>query len=314
MNASRGRPLTLLLLAISLIGCASAKEESNKRLREVTVTTAQTKTVSLTQPFVGQIRSHHRVEIRAPESGYLANVVIKEGQEVKQDDLLFQITPTNTKVAREKQQDLQVISVRAPFGGGLSRLLHQQGSFIEKSEPVTTLSDNDEMWVYFNVPESRYLSFKSENLEQNKDDFKIELILSNGQKFDHQGKLGAIGAVFNAETGSIPFRADFPNPEHQLHHGQRGTVLISRVQKDALVIPQRAAFELLEKRYVYVVDKDNVVHQRRIEIENELDDLFVIKSGITTEEKIVLDGVGLLRDGEQVKYDDHSKKVATNQQ
>ena len=68
---------------------------------------------------------------------------------------------------------------------------------------------------------------------------------------------------FNSETGTIPFRADFPNPDRLLRHGQRGTALISRVLNDAIVIPQRATFEVLDKRYVYVVDKEDVVHLAR---------------------------------------------------
>ena len=105
-------------------------------------------------------------------------------------------------------------------------------------------------------------------------------MLANGNKFDQIGKIGAIEAEFNNENGNIPFRADFPNPERLLRHGQTGTVLISRVQNDAIVIPQRATFEVLQKRYVYVVDKDDVAHQREIVVQNELEDLFVIKEGL----------------------------------
>ena len=74
--------------------------------------------------------------------------------------------------------------------------------------------------------------------------------------FPQAGKIGAIEAKFNNETGNIPFRADFPNPDRLLRHGQTGTILISRTLKNAVVIPQRATFELLDKRYVYVVGED----------------------------------------------------------
>ena len=102
-------------------------------------------------------------------------------------------------------------------------------------------------------------------------------MLANGNKFPQTGKIGAIEAEFNNETGNIPFRADFPNPDRLLRHGQTGTVLIHRTLKNAIVIPQRATFEILDKRYVYVVDKDDVVHQRVIAVQNELEDIFVIK-------------------------------------
>ena len=86
-------------------------------------------------------------------------------------------------------------------------------------------------------------------------------------------------------------RADFPNPNGLLRHGQTGTVLIHRTLKNAIVIPQRATFEILDKRFVFVVDENHVVHQREIAIQNELDDIFIVKKGLKENEKIVLEGV-----------------------
>ena len=128
-------------------------------------------------------------------------------------------------------------------------------------------------------------------------------MLANGSKFPQTGKIGAIEAQFNNETGNIPFRADFPNPDRLLRHGQTGNVLIHRTLKNAIVIPQRATFEILDKRYVYVVDKDDVVHQREIVIQNELDDIFVIKKGLGVDDRIVLEGIRQVRDGEKVEYE-----------
>ncbi len=197
--------------------------------------------------------------------------------------------------------ELNFATVRAPFDGIIDRLQCQQGSLVLEGDILTTLSDNSVMWAYFNVPEARYLEYMQ---DPHKAELKIELRLANGEKFNPVGKLGAIEADFNSEAGNVPFRADFPNPESLLRHGQGGTVLISRVLNDALVIPQRATFEALGKRYVYVVDKENVAHQREIHYSNEMDDIFVIKTGtIGPDEKIVLDGVRQVRDGEKVKLD-----------
>ena len=117
------------------------------------------------------------------------------------------------------------------------------------------------------------------------------------------GKIGAIEAKFNNETGNIPFRADFPNPDRLLRHGQTGNVLIHRTLNNAIVIPQRATFEILDKRYVYVVGKDDVVHQREIVIQHEMDDIFVIKKGLDVNDKIVLEGVRQVHDGDKVEYE-----------
>ena len=128
-------------------------------------------------------------------------------------------------------------------------------------------------------------------------------MLANHTKFDQTGKISAIEADFNNETGNIAFRADFPNPNRLLRHGQTGTVLISQVVKDAVVIPQRATYEILDKLYVYVVDQDNVIHQRDITLEMVLDDLFVIKSGVEPNDKIILEGIRQVRDGQKVEFE-----------
>ena len=204
--------------------------------------------------------------------------------------------------AKLAEAELNFTTVRAPFDGIVDRLHEQQGSLIKEGDILTTLSDNSVMWVYFNVPEARYLEYMA-GLGQDKEDRKIELVLANGSKFPQTGKIGAIEAKFNNETGNIPFRADFPNPDRLLRHGQTGNVLIHRTLKNAIVIPQRATFEILDKRYVYVVGKDDVVHQREIVIQHEMDDIFVIKKGLDVNDRIVLEGVRQVRDGEKVEYE-----------
>jgi len=127
-------------------------------------------------------------------------------------------------------------------------------------------------------------------------------MLPDGNKFHHQGELSAIAGNFDPQTGTITYRADFPNPEGQLREGQNATVLISRPQEHAIVIPQRATFEIANRRHVYVVDNDDVAHQRAIDVENEVDDLFVLKSGLKVDERIVVDGLRRVRDGGKVEY------------
>lgn len=212
------------------------------------------------------------------------------------------------KLARAKakadlaQAEFNYTTFRAPFDGIVDRLHHQQGGLVEEGETLTSLSDNSLMWVYFNVPEAKYLDYMAERDEREKD--KIELLLANHQKFSHVGKISAVEADFNNQTGNISFRADFPNPERLLRHGQTGNILISRLKKDAVVIPQRATFQVLDKRYVYVVDKDNVAEQREITVQNELEDIFVIESGLDVNDKIVLEGARQIRNGDKIEYDE----------
>lgn len=176
------------------------------------------------------------------------------------------------------------------------------GSLVKEGDELTTLSDNSLMWVYFNVPEARYLEYMSSTKEE-KAGQKIELVLANSRKFPQNGKIGAIEAKFNNETGNIPFRAGLPNPDRILRHGMTGNILIHRTMKNAIVIPQRATFEILAKVYVFVVDKDNVVRRREIVVQNEMEDVFVIGSGIGVDDKIVFEGVRQVRDGDKVEFE-----------
>jgi membrane fusion protein (multidrug efflux system) len=135
------------------------------------------------------------------------------------------------------------------------------------------------------------------------DHLQIELKLANGNIFPQKGKIGAIEADFNNTTGNIAFRADFANPEGLLRNGQTGTVLIHRTLAGVTVIPQRATFEVLDKRYAFVVDADNIVHQRDITVQSEQDDIFVIKGGLSENDKIVFEGIRQVRDGDKIEYE-----------
>jgi membrane fusion protein (multidrug efflux system) len=219
----------------------------------------------------------------------------------RQDVLLAEAELAKVRAKlRLAQAELNFTQVKAPFDGIIDRLHEQQGSLIKEGDVLTTLSDNRVMWVYFNVPESRYLEFMA-GRGRDKESEQLELVLANGDKFAHAGRIGAIEAKFNNETGNIPFRADFPNPDGLLRHGQTGNVLIRRTLKNAVVIPQRATFEILDKRFVFVVDHDEVVHQREVVVLNEMEDIFLVKSGIGPDDRFVLEGVRQVKDGEKVE-------------
>ena len=150
--------------------------------------------------------------------------------------------------------------------------------------------------------------------KQDRDNQKVELQLANHETFSQPCMSVTVEGQFNNETGNIPFRADFPNPDGVLRHGQTGTILIHRTLKNALVIPQRATFELLDKRYVWVIGEDHVAHQRLITIKNELEDIFVINSGLEARDKIVLEGVREVEEGGKVEYEFRTPEEALDNQ
>ena len=195
---------------------------------------------------------------------------------------------------------LQFTEIRAPFDGIMDHFQVRLGSLINEGDLMTTLSDNSEMWVYFNVPEAEYLNYKTHATEENL--LKVNLLMANNQLFDYPGEVKTIEADFNNETGNIAFRATFPNPKGLLRHGETGNIEMGIPIKNAIIIPQKATYEILEKKYVFVVDKDNTVHSREITIASEMPDLYIIKDGVTENDRILLEGIRKVKDNDKITY------------
>ncbi|HKC66862.1 MAG TPA: efflux RND transporter periplasmic adaptor subunit [Bacteroidia bacterium] len=198
------------------------------------------------------------------------------------------------------QVHLGFTEIKAPFDGIMDHFHVRLGSLLDEGDLLTTLSDNSEMWVYFNVPEAEYLDYKTNAKEENL--LKVQLLMANNKVFEYPGEVKTIEADFNNETGNIAFRATFPNPNGLLRHGETGNVQMTIPIKNAILIPQKATFEILEKKYVFVVGKDNVVKQREVVIGGEMPDLYVIKSGVTENERIMLEGIRKVKDGDKIEY------------
>ena len=194
---------------------------------------------------------------------------------------------------------LQFTQIKAPFDGYIDRFQVKLGSLVDEGELLTSLSDNSKMWVYYNVPETEYLDFKAKQTDNTKT--KVNLLMANNKFFDYPGIVETIEADFNNETGNISFRATFPNPKSLLRHGETGNIVVTSPFKDAMLIPQKATFEVLDKKYVYVIDKNNEVKSREVVIAAELPYLFIIKSGLKEEDKILLEGLRLVKENEKIK-------------
>ncbi|WP_153798098.1 efflux RND transporter periplasmic adaptor subunit [Foetidibacter luteolus] len=196
---------------------------------------------------------------------------------------------------------LAFTEIRAPFDGIVDRLHLKLGSLVDEGELLTSLSDNSKMWVYFNVSEPEYLTYKTDASSNGKK--QVNLLMANNQQFKYPGLVETIEGEFNNETGNIAFRATFPNPDNLLRHGETGKVLMKVALKDAVVIPQKATYEIQDKRYVFVVGKDNTVKSREITVAAEMPDLFVIETGLSADERILLEGIQKVRDNDKVAYE-----------
>ncbi len=202
---------------------------------------------------------------------------------------------------------LQFTSMRAPFSGIIDRFQVRLGSLVDEGDLLTTLSDNSQMWVYFNVPEAEYLDYRTQTTRDSA--IPVQLMMANSEVFGHDGFVKTIEADFDNETGNIAFRATFPNPEGLLRHGETGNILIRKPFPHALIIPQKATMEIMDKKYVYVVDKANKVELRLINIAAELPDLFIIKDGLAAGDKILLEGVRKVKNGDKIAFDYHEPRA-----
>jgi len=160
------------------------------------------------------------------------------------------------------------------------------------------------MWVYFNVPEAEYLDYI---ISTNKDNKKeVGLLMANNKEFNQKGIVEVIEGEFNSETGNIAFRATFTNPDRILRHGETGSILMNVPFKNAIIIPQKATFEVLDKTYVFIVDNNNVVKQQEIIIGSELPHLFVVEKGLSENDTILLEGIRMVKNNDKI----HTKFLA----
>lgn len=193
---------------------------------------------------------------------------------------------------------LNFTNINAPFTGMMDHLEVRNGSLVDEGDLLTTLSDISKMWVYFNVPEAEYLDYNTDKHKQSP--IKVQLKMANGAVFDQTGTVDTIEADFDNKTGNIEFRATFPNPNKMLRHGGTGNILMTIPYKNALMVPQKATFEILDKTYVYVVGKDNILRQTLITIDAELPYVYIVKNGLRHDDRILLEGLRKVHNGQHI--------------
>ncbi|WP_295911415.1 efflux RND transporter periplasmic adaptor subunit [uncultured Alistipes sp.] len=201
--------------------------------------------------------------------------------------------------------NLSYTVVKAPANGVVGTLPYRVGALVSASlpQPLTTVSDNSDMYVYFSMTENQLLNLTRQygsiaNTLKNMPD--VQLQLNDGSIYDKTGRIESISGVIDPSTGSVQLRAAFPNKDGLLHSGGAGSVILPNIHKDCIVVPQTATFELQDKVYVYkLVDgkaSSSMIDVEKINNGRE----YIVKSGLTPGEVIVAEGVGLLREGTPV--------------
>ena len=192
--------------------------------------------------------------------------------------------------------------VRAPFDGVIDRIPLKMGSLVEKGTLLTTVSDLHAVYAYFNVAEANYMTYikaRQQHPERHSD--SVRLTLADGSAYPLGGRIETTESEFNPNTGSLAFRARFPNPQRLLKHGASGKVRLLTMLPNALLVPQKAVFELQDKNYVYVVNPANEVHPRSFVPQTRLGDFFVVQTGLKAGERVVYEGAPELHDGEKIQ-------------
>lgn len=218
--------------------------------------------------------------------------------------------------AQVAQADAQVVNarnnlsytvVKSPSNGVVGTLPFRQGALVSPSmpTPLTTVSDNTQMYVYFSINEVQMLTMTRESGSAEAAISampEIKLNLVDGSEYQHPGKVESISGVVDRSTGTVQVRAVFDNPEKLLHSGSTGYVVIPTVYKDKIVVPATATVQIQDKFKVYLVDKDNIAHEQLVTTEplsNGKD--YVIKDGLKVGDVIVSEGAGMLKDGQNIK-------------
>ncbi len=206
----------------------------------------------------------------------------------------------------DAKNNLSYTEVCSPSNGVVGTLPYRVGALVGPSmqKPLTSVSDNSEMYVYFSMTEKQLLGFIRQYGSKDaalKSMPAVSLQLGDQSVYQHKGRVESISGVIDTQTGTVSLRAVFPNSERLLNSGGSGNVLIPSVMKDVIVIPQAATVQQQDKRIVYKVVDGKAVAQligvQQLQTGNE----FVVTSGLKTGDEIVADGAGMVHEGDVVK-------------
>lgn len=243
-----------------------------------------------------------QAETKAAEIEFQNTKLLTDKNVVSKNELSMakaKLQQANAETALAKLH-LSFTEIRAPFSGVIDRIPLKIGSLVDEGALLSSLSDNAQIFAYFNVSEPEYLDYQTS--AKAKQSQQASLLLANNQLLKAKGKVEVIESEFNNETGNIAFRARFDNSDNLLRNGETGKIQMQVPLKNVLVIPQKATYDIQDKTYVFVVDPKGIVHARPVTIAAELPDLYVLSDGITANDKILLEGVQNVKDDDKITY------------
>lgn len=253
-----------------------------------------------------------------------AELTAKNNRELARKNIIseYELQTTENQLATQKAQlaqaqaqltnarkNLSYTKVESPSNGIVGTIPYRVGSLVSASiaQPLTTVSDNSEMFAYFSMNEKQILDLLRRQDGSQKDLLaslpQVDLVLADGEKYAQKGKIKTLSGVFDLSTGAATVRAAFANPQNLLRSGSTGMVEIPSLHNDVLVVPQQATYEIQDKKFVYRVEDDSTVKSVEIDIlplDNGKE--YVVLSGLKAGDRIAIEGVGtILRDGMKIR-------------
>lgn len=217
--------------------------------------------------------------------------------QAKKESIQAKIEEANSSIAIARL-NLSYTEIRAPFSGVINRIPNKKGSLVEEGTLLTSITDNKDVFAYFNFSENDYLNFIL--AEDSIHKTTVGLKLANQQKYAHRGVVEISESEFDQGSGNIAFRARFANPDGLLKHGSSAKIILDKDLNNVMLVPQRSTFELQDKVFVFVVDNLQIVRQRNIVISKRLPHYYVVESGLSADETIVYEGIENLKDGQKI--------------
>ncbi|MBU3013071.1 efflux RND transporter periplasmic adaptor subunit [Polaribacter vadi] len=211
-------------------------------------------------------------------------------------------------------------TIKSPIDGYVGAINFREGTLISPSDAkaLTTVSEIDQVYAFFSFNEAQYIDHLQRSEGQNKAERiknspDLSLILANGKMYSEKGRIQTSTGQINQNTGTIKIRAAFNNPNEILTNGNSGKIRFPIEYKNAIVVPQTSTFEQQGNIMIFKLGKDNKAVASILKIKGTVDNLYVVESGITTNDKIIVSGVGKLRNGMEISPQETSFKEATTQ-
>ena len=218
------------------------------------------------------------------------------------------------------KQNLDFCTVKSPSDGVIGTFPYRIGALVSSSisEPLTTVSEIGDMYVYFSMTEKQLLDLTraggtlKEQLEKMP---AVKLQLADGTMYDAEGKIDAVSGVIDQTTGSVSMRAIFPNKQNILRSGGMANVVFPYTMSEIILIPQTATQEIQDKKFVYVLQPDSTLKHTEIQISNLNDGKnYIVTGGLKEGDQIVVEGVQTLQDGQKISPITVAQKEAKYQQ